>query len=74
MKPHIFLEEEIHNIFCIIILVISNEVCHHGEPVYHNRDSILPPKGLWEAMMKSMLMTSQGLEGTRRGMQRPWRK
>ena len=48
MEPHNFLKEEICNVCYIITLVVSNEVCHLRELVYHNRDSILPPRGLWE--------------------------
>ena len=48
MEPHNFLEEGIHNIRCIITLVVSNEMRHLGELVYHNHDSILPPRGSWE--------------------------
>jgi len=45
MEPYNFLGEEIHNVRFIMTFVASNEVCHLGEPVYCNDDSILPPKG-----------------------------
>jgi len=68
MELHILLEEEIQNVCCIITLVVSNKLCHLGESVYHNHDSIFPLGVRGMAMMKSLLMSSQGLEGTERGV------
>ena len=44
MEPHNFLEEEIHNVCCIIPLLEGNEMCHLGELIDNHYNSILPSK------------------------------
>jgi len=48
MEPHNFLEEEIYNVCCIITIVASNVMCHLGESINNNQNSILPSRGSWE--------------------------
>ena len=48
MEPLNFLEEEMHNVCCIVRLVVGDEVRHLIELVYHKHDNILPPRGLQE--------------------------
>jgi len=48
MEPHNFLEEEIHNVCCIIPLLEGNEMCHLGELIDYHHNIILLSRVLWE--------------------------
>jgi len=64
MKPHNFLEEEIHNISSIITLMASNKVTILENQSTNTVVASFPQDVLGRAIMKSMLISSQGLVET----------
>ena len=48
MKPHNFLEEEIHNVSSIITFVEGNKVSHIGELIHYHHGKILSLRCPWK--------------------------
>jgi len=52
MEPPNFLKEEIYNVYSIITLVASNEMCHLEESIDKHYNSILSSRGPWKGYNK----------------------